>query len=176
MANLARFILDAAACVYRCTTGARNPLFSNRGAPLGFSFRSPSAAARGRLISHVTVWWQPAAGIRRGGSDMTSGTPNPALIEIDNVSKSFDGGATFAVRDASIALDTGAFMAVVGTSGSGKTTTLKFINRLVEPDSGEVRIEGVRVGTIDALTPPRTLGEAFQSIGLSPHMRLRESI
>jgi osmoprotectant transport system ATP-binding protein len=100
----------------------------------------------------------------------------PALIEIDKVSKSFDGGATFAVRDATIGIEPGAFIAVVGTSGSGKTTTLKFINRLVEPDSGEVRIEGVRVGTIDAPTLRRRIGYVFQGIGLFPHMRVGENI
>jgi osmoprotectant transport system ATP-binding protein len=106
------------------------------------------------------------------GWDMT----NSALIEIDRVCKSFDGGRTFAVRDATIGIETGAFIAVVGTSGSGKTTTLKFINRLVEPDSGEVRIAGVRVGTVDAPTLRRSIGYVFQGIGLFPHMRVGENI
>jgi osmoprotectant transport system ATP-binding protein len=100
----------------------------------------------------------------------------PALIEIDKACKSFDGGRTFAVRDASIAFPAGTFTAVVGASGSGKTTTLKFVNRLVEPDNGEVRIEGVRVGTIDAPTLRRRIGYVFQGIGLFPHMRVGENI
>ena len=98
------------------------------------------------------------------------------LIEIDRVGKSFDGGASFAVRDVSIAVEAGAFVAVVGTSGSGKTTTLKFVNRLVEPDSGEVRIEGVRVTTVDAPSLRRSIGYVFQGIGLFPHMRVGENI
>jgi osmoprotectant transport system ATP-binding protein len=116
--------------------------------------------------------------VRRAGDwDMAnSDLANPALIEIDKVSKSFDGGRTFAVRDAGIGFAAGSFTAVVGTSGSGKTTTLKFINRLVEPDSGEVRIEGVRVGTIDAPTLRRSIGYVFQGIGLFPHMRVGENI
>jgi len=101
---------------------------------------------------------------------------SPAFIEIDKVCKSFDGGATLAVADATIGFEAGTFTAVVGTSGSGKTTTLKFINRLVEPDSGEVRIEGVRVGTIDAPTLRRSVGYVFQGIGLFPHMRVGENI
>lgn len=100
----------------------------------------------------------------------------PAFIEIDKVCKSFDGGATFAVRDVTIGLDAGGFLAVVGTSGSGKTTTLKFINRLVEPDSGEVRIEGARIGSIDAPQLRRSIGYVFQGIGLFPHMRVGENI
>jgi osmoprotectant transport system ATP-binding protein len=106
----------------------------------------------------------------------SSGLASPALIEIDKVCKSFDGGQTFAVRDATIAIDAGSFVAVVGASGSGKTTTLKFINRLVEPDSGEVRIEGARVGSIDAPTLRRRIGYVFQGIGLFPHMRVGENI
>jgi osmoprotectant transport system ATP-binding protein len=100
----------------------------------------------------------------------------PLFIEIDNVSKSFDGGRTFAVRDATIALAGGTFLAVVGASGSGKTTTLKFINRLVEPDSGEVRIEGVRVASVDAPQLRRSIGYVFQGIGLFPHMKVGENI
>jgi osmoprotectant transport system ATP-binding protein len=100
----------------------------------------------------------------------------PALIEIDKASKSFDDGRTFAVRDASIVFGAGTFTAVVGASGSGKTTTLKFINQLVEPDRGEVRIEGVRVGSIDAPTLRRRIGYVFQGIGLFPHMRVGENI
>jgi len=105
-----------------------------------------------------------------------AGSTNPAFIEIDRVCKSFDGGRTFAVRDATLGFKAGSFVAVVGTSGSGKTTTLKFINRLVEPDSGEVRIEGVRVGSIDAPTLRRRIGYVFQGIGLFPHMRVGENI
>jgi osmoprotectant transport system ATP-binding protein len=98
------------------------------------------------------------------------------LIEIDKVSKSFDGGLTFAVREATIALAAGTFLTVVGASGSGKTTTLKCINRLVEPDSGEVRIEGVRVASIDAPQLRRSIGYVFQGIGLFPHMKVGENI
>jgi osmoprotectant transport system ATP-binding protein len=104
------------------------------------------------------------------------GLAKPALIEIDKVCKSFDGGHTFAVRDATIGFDAGSFIAVVGASGSGKTTTLKFINRLVEPDSGEIRVEGVRVGSIDGATLRRKIGYVFQGIGLFPHMRVGENI
>src|SRR5580693_1572639 len=99
-----------------------------------------------------------------------------AFIEIDKVRKSFDGGRSFAVRDVSISVAQGAFVALVGTSGSGKTTALKFINRLIEPDAGEIRIEGVPVGTIDPPTLRRRIGYVFQGIGLFPHMKVGENI
>jgi len=101
---------------------------------------------------------------------------NPRLIEIDKVSKSFDGGATFAVADATMGFDAGTFTAVVGRQAPARPPRLKFINRLVEPDSGEVRIAGVRVGTIDAPTLRRSIGYVFQGIGLFPHMRVGENI
>src|SRR5215475_12353559 len=98
------------------------------------------------------------------------------LIEIDRAGKSFDGGRSFAVRDVSIAVEAGVFVAVVGTSGSGKTTTLKFVNRLVEPDSGEVRIEGVSVAGVAAPQLRRKIGYVFQGIGLFPHLSVAENI
>ena len=61
------------------------------------------------------------------------------LIELDQVSKSFDGGRSFALRAVSLTVEAGAFIALVGASGSGKTTAMKLINRLLEPDAGEVR-------------------------------------
>jgi osmoprotectant transport system ATP-binding protein len=105
-----------------------------------------------------------------------AGSAHPALIEIDRAGKSFDGARSFAVHDVTLTVAAGSFVAVVGTSGSGKTTTLKFINRLVEPDSGEVRIDGVRVDAIDAPTLRRRIGYVFQGIGLFPHMRVGENI
>jgi osmoprotectant transport system ATP-binding protein len=100
----------------------------------------------------------------------------PALIDIDRISKSFDGGRTFAVRDVSLAVEAGSFLAMVGASGSGKTTTLKAINRLIEPDRGEIRIEGERVASQDAVELRRRIGYVFQGIGLFPHMRIAENI
>jgi osmoprotectant transport system ATP-binding protein len=98
------------------------------------------------------------------------------FVEIDKVSKSFDGGRTHAVRAASLRIDAGGFVAVVGASGSGKTTTMKFINRLIEPDSGAVRIEGEPVDAIDAPALRRRIGYVFQGIGLFPHMKVGENI
>jgi osmoprotectant transport system ATP-binding protein len=100
----------------------------------------------------------------------------PALIEIDGISKSFDGGRTFAMRELSLEVEPGAFLALVGASGSGKTTTLKCINRLIEPDTGEVRIAGEAVGAGDPAVLRRRIGYVFQGIGLFPHMTVGENI
>jgi osmoprotectant transport system ATP-binding protein len=98
------------------------------------------------------------------------------LIELINVTKSFDGERSHALRDASLRIDTGGFIALVGTSGSGKTTALKMINRLIEPDRGEVRFEGEGVTGLDAPTLRRRIGYVFQGIGLFPHMTIGENI
>jgi osmoprotectant transport system ATP-binding protein len=103
-------------------------------------------------------------------------TEQPFVIELDSVSKSYDGGASFAVRDLSLRIESGQFVALVGASGSGKTTALKLVNRLVEPDAGEVRIEGrpAREGPAPELR--RRIGYVFQEIGLFPHMSVAENI
>src|SRR6478736_3652025 len=98
------------------------------------------------------------------------------FIELDRLCKSFDDGRTFAVHDVTLQVEPGLFVALVGASGSGKTTTLKFINRLIEPDSGMVRIEGEPVGAADITTLRRRIGYVFQGIGLFPHMSVEENV
>jgi osmoprotectant transport system ATP-binding protein len=97
-------------------------------------------------------------------------------IELDRLCKSFDDGRTFAVHEVTLQVEPGLFVALVGASGSGKTTTLKFINRLIEPDSGTVRIEGEEVGASDPATLRRRIGYVFQGIGLFPHMSVGENV
>jgi len=100
-------------------------------------------------------------------------TPIP-LIAIDRLAKSHDGA--FAIREVTLAIDAGTFLALVGASGAGKTTLLKCINRLVEPDSGTVSIDGTPVVEQDAPTLRRSIGYVFQGIGLFPHMSVAENI
>ncbi len=70
----------------------------------------------------------------------------------------------------------GALVALVGTSGSGKTTVMKAINRLIDPDRGEVRVGGVAVAAMDAPSLRRSIGYVFQSGGLFPHMNVEQNI
>lgn len=99
-----------------------------------------------------------------------------AAIAIRNLSKSYDGERTFAVRGASLEIAPGEFMAVVGTSGSGKTTLLKSINRLIQPTSGTVEVEGQDVQTLNPFELRRRIGYVFQGIGLFPHLTVAENI
>ena len=102
-------------------------------------------------------------------------TAAPA-IELDGIAKSFDGGRSLAVDGVTLRVATGELVALVGASGSGKTTTLKVVNRLVEPDRGEVRVEGASVASVDAPTLRRRIGYVFQGVGLFPHMSVAENI
>jgi len=98
------------------------------------------------------------------------------LIAIEHVAKSHDGGRTFALRDVTLHVEAGTFLAMVGASGAGKTTLMKCINRLVEPDSGSVHVDGKPVSELDAPTLRRSIGYVFQGIGLFPHMSVAENI
>ena len=102
--------------------------------------------------------------------------PEKPAIALEGIGVSYDGGRTFAVEGVDLSVPSRAFVAVVGGSGSGKTTTLKTINRLVEPDAGSVRIEGedVRAGPPAELR--RRIGYVFQGIGLFPHLTVGENV
>jgi osmoprotectant transport system ATP-binding protein len=95
-------------------------------------------------------------------------------IELRGVSKSFSGAP--AVRSVNLTAPHGAFIAIIGASGSGKTTTLKTINRLVEPDSGEILLEGEPVHASPPHLLRRRIGYVFQGVGLFPHMTVGENI
>src|ERR1700749_4016802 len=99
-----------------------------------------------------------------------------AVIELEGVGKSYDGGRTFAGDGVSRRVRDGELLALVGTSGSGKTTTLKMINRLVQPDRGRVLIEGRPAGDAPAAELRRRIGYVFQGIGLFPHLTVAENV
>jgi osmoprotectant transport system ATP-binding protein len=95
-------------------------------------------------------------------------------IELDDVAKAFGQG--LAVRGLSLSVPAGAFVALVGASGSGKTTTLKMINGLVVPDQGEVRIDGRPIREQPGPILRRSMGYVFQGVGLFPHLTVAENI
>ncbi len=98
------------------------------------------------------------------------------MIELKKVSKSWDHGKSFAVRDVSLKVEAGEVLALLGGSGCGKSTTVKMINRLIEPSAGKILLNGVDVLGQDAVTVRRQIGYVFQGIGLFPHMTVAENV
>jgi len=96
------------------------------------------------------------------------------IIELKDIVKRFSQVA--AVDGVSLSFVAGQFTALLGTSGSGKTTALKTINGLVTPDAGEVRVEGRPVASEPGPALRRRIGYVFQEIGLFPHMTVAENI
>ncbi|MGB0920068.1 MAG: ABC transporter ATP-binding protein [Alphaproteobacteria bacterium] len=95
-------------------------------------------------------------------------------VALKNLTKTY--GDFTAVDTVSFTVSDGALLALVGESGSGKTTTLKMINRLIEPDAGVIAVDGENVLAQDAVSLRRTIGYVFQGVGLFPHMSVAENI
>jgi len=97
------------------------------------------------------------------------------LITLEHVSKTYPGGVQ-AVRDLSIEVADGETLVLLGTSGCGKTTTLKMVNRLIEPTGGRILIDGDDIMERDPIALRRGVGYAIQNIGLFPHMTVSGNI
>src|SRR5689334_18006471 len=97
-----------------------------------------------------------------------------ATVEFRHVSKQY--GAQAAVVDLSLVVPAGDICVLVGPSGCGKTTSLKMVNRLVEPSSGQVLIDGQDVMTVEVTELRRGIGYVIQQVGLFPHQTIAENI
>ena len=96
------------------------------------------------------------------------------MIAFEHVGKSFDGRV--AIDDLSLTIDEGEFVVVIGRSGSGKSTTLKMVNRLVEHDRGRILFAGEEIRRFEPEALRRRMGYAIQSIGLFPHWTVEQNI
>jgi osmoprotectant transport system ATP-binding protein len=97
------------------------------------------------------------------------------MIVLEGVSKSYDG-SRFSVQDVSLRVPTGSLLVLLGGSGCGKTTTLKMINRLIEPTAGRIEVNGRDVRAVDPVRLRRGIGYVFQGIGLFPHLTVAENV
>ncbi|PTO38616.1 osmoprotectant [Enterococcus mundtii] len=97
------------------------------------------------------------------------------MIEFQNVSKIYKGGK-IAVENVNISFEKGEFICFIGTSGSGKTTTMRMLNRMTDPTEGQILIDGKSIQEINPVELRRQIGYVIQSIGLMPHMTIRENI
>ncbi|HEX4768551.1 MAG TPA: ABC transporter ATP-binding protein [Lichenihabitans sp.] len=100
------------------------------------------------------------------------------MIRLDGLSKVFDtpSGRITAVDGVSFELDAGEICVLLGPSGCGKTTTMKMINRLVQPSGGKVYIDGRDTGSVDPIQLRRSIGYVIQQIGLFPNKTVAENI
>jgi osmoprotectant transport system ATP-binding protein len=96
------------------------------------------------------------------------------MIELECVSKRY--GATLAVDDVSLSIAKGEFCVVIGTSGAGKSTVLKMINRLIPHSSGAIRVDGADIGGLPVEQLRRRMGYVIQSIGLFPHWTVARAL
>src|SRR3712207_1686518 len=98
------------------------------------------------------------------------------MINLENLTKVFPGQEEPAVDDLSMEIYEGEIVVLVGPSGCGKTTTMKMVNRLIEPTSGRIFLEGEDVTKVNSDNLRRRIGYVIQQIGLFPHMTIADNI
>jgi osmoprotectant transport system ATP-binding protein len=99
-----------------------------------------------------------------------------ATIEFVDVTKTYPGAAKGAVAGVSFTVQPGMICMLLGTSGSGKTTLLRMVNRLIDPTSGEIRIDGAPTTQQDPIALRRGIGYVIQQVGLFPHMTVEDNV
>ncbi len=99
-----------------------------------------------------------------------------AEVEFRHVSKRYSSSGPPAVDDLSMTVAPGEVTVLVGPSGCGKTTTLKLVNRLVEPTAGQILVDGRDVATVDRVALRRGIGYVIQQIGLFPHLTIAQNV
>jgi len=97
------------------------------------------------------------------------------MISLQQVSKSYQQRYD-ALAPLSLEIATGEMLVLLGSSGSGKSTLLKLINRLLEPDSGEIVLQGRRLQEYEPVALRRSIGYVFQGIGLLPHLSILDNV
>ncbi|MDP8904607.1 MAG: ABC transporter ATP-binding protein [Chloroflexota bacterium] len=117
------------------------------------------------------------AGTSRAGTSSVR-TSGAVSVELRHVSRRYGSRAapTIAVDDLSFSVPAGSICALVGPSGSGKTTTLRMINRLIEPSSGEILLDGRNVLRDDPVELRRRIGYVIQQVGLLPHLTVADNV
>lgn len=96
------------------------------------------------------------------------------MIQFENVTKSY--GSKKVLKNINLTIEDGEFAVMIGPSGCGKTTTLKSINRLIEPDQGNILVDGKDISKVDRIELRRSIGYVIQQIGLFPNMTVEQNI
>jgi osmoprotectant transport system ATP-binding protein len=98
------------------------------------------------------------------------------MIDIVGLTKRFPGTARAAVDRLTLTIPDGEVCVLIGPSGCGKTTTMRLINRMIEPDAGTVRVDGRDIMDIDPVSLRRSVGYVIQQIGLFPHWTIADNV
>lgn len=98
------------------------------------------------------------------------------MIHLRNVTKYYGHSDRPSLQDVTLSVHDGETLALVGSSGGGKTTLLKLINRLLTPEFGRIEIDGQNVSALDPVSLRRSMGYVFQGVGLFPHLTVEENI
>jgi osmoprotectant transport system ATP-binding protein len=101
---------------------------------------------------------------------------NRAMIALEGITKTYPGQSAPAVNELDLEIQRGAIVMLVGPSGCGKTTTLKMMNRLIEPTAGRILLDGEDVTTVDGDDLRRRIGYVIQQVGLFPHFTIADNI
>ena len=99
-----------------------------------------------------------------------------AEIVFDRVTKRYPGREEAAVEDLSLTIPAGDICILVGPSGAGKTTAMKMVNRLIDYDEGDIRIDGRSIRDYDVTELRRGIGYVIQQVGLFPHMSVADNV
>lgn len=97
------------------------------------------------------------------------------IVSFRNVAKKYRGGS-IGVENINVTIKEGEFVCFIGTSGSGKTTTMRMINRMIDPSKGKITFKGHNIRHYDPVRLRRTIGYVIQNNGLMPHMTIQENI
>lgn len=106
---------------------------------------------------------------------LSEGDGKGMLLSMEHLTKVYSGGKT-AVDDFNLEVEKGEFICFIGTSGSGKTTTMRMINRMLEQSSGTIKINGEDIAQMNPVKLRRKIGYVIQNVGLMPHMTIRDNI
>ena len=107
---------------------------------------------------------------------MTQEQTSRPLVEFRNVSLRLEGAAAPIISNLNLTIERGETLVLLGESGCGKTTTLRLINRMLLPTSGEVLVEGKATGAWDAIVLRRSTGYVIQDAGLFPHFTVERNV
>ncbi|SEF23892.1 osmoprotectant transport system ATP-binding protein [Amycolatopsis pretoriensis] len=126
------------------------------------------------VVGKLTTWRRPRP-LGEVEPERSNGTAGET-IELENLRKHYPGQAAPAVEDLTMRIPAGEIVVLTGPSGCGKTTTMRMINRLVEPTSGVVTVGGTDVAALDLDEHRRHTGYVIQQVGLFPHLRVAANI